>query len=73
MEIGEKTKELIHHQETRQFVRFCIVGGTCALIDAAIASFRPLSSGAHLRLSHLILCQLFPHRLLDFPHEILDA
>ena len=36
MEIGEKTKELIHHQETRQFVRFCIVGGTCALIDAAI-------------------------------------
>ena len=27
---------LIKNQEMRQFVRFCIVGGTCALIDAAI-------------------------------------
>ena len=31
-----KIKELLDHKETRQFMRFCIVGGTCALIDAAI-------------------------------------
>lgn len=31
-----KIKELLNHKETRQFVRFCIVGGTCAMIDAAI-------------------------------------
>lgn len=29
-------RELLTHKETRQFIRFCIVGGTCALIDAAI-------------------------------------
>lgn len=32
----EKIKELLSHKETQQFVRFCIVGGTCALIDAAV-------------------------------------
>ena len=31
-----KIKELLTHKETQQFVRFCIVGGTCAMIDAAI-------------------------------------
>ena len=31
-----KAKDIINHNETRQFIRFCIVGGTCALIDAAI-------------------------------------
>lgn len=29
-------KKVLMHQETRQFVRFCIVGGICALIDAAV-------------------------------------
>lgn len=32
----EKIKKIINHTETRQFIRFCIVGGTCALIDAAV-------------------------------------
>ena len=32
----EKIKELLGHKETRQFIRFCIVGGTCAIIDAAV-------------------------------------
>ena len=36
MKIGDKIKELLSHKETQQFVRFCIVGGTCAIIDAAI-------------------------------------
>ena len=31
-----KVKKIVNKDETRQFVRFCIVGGTCALIDAAI-------------------------------------
>ena len=29
-------KKLLSNKETRQFIRFCIVGGTCAIIDAAI-------------------------------------
>ena len=29
-------KELFSHKETQQFVRFCIVGATCFLIDAAV-------------------------------------
>lgn len=29
-------KALHNQKELRQFIRFCIVGGTCALIDAAI-------------------------------------
>ena len=29
-------KELLSKKETQQFIRFCIVGGTCAVIDAAI-------------------------------------
>lgn len=32
----EKVKKIINHNETRQFIRFCIVGGICALIDAAV-------------------------------------
>ena len=32
----DKIKELLGHKEMRQFVRFCIVGGICAMIDAAI-------------------------------------
>lgn len=35
----EKIKKIINHTETRQFIRFCIVGGTCALIDAAVFYF----------------------------------
>ena len=31
-----KAKEIINHTETRQFIRFCIVGGTCAIIDAIV-------------------------------------
>ena len=31
-----KAKEIINHNETRQFIRFCIVGGTCAIIDAIV-------------------------------------
>ena len=31
-----KIKELFTQKETLQFIRFCIVGGTCAMIDAAI-------------------------------------
>jgi len=31
-----KVKNIINHNETRQFIRFCIVGGTCALIDAIV-------------------------------------
>jgi putative flippase GtrA len=31
-----KVKKIINHNETRQFVRFCIVGGICAMIDAAV-------------------------------------
>lgn len=34
--IAEKIKELFSHKETGQFIRFCIVGGICAMIDAAI-------------------------------------
>lgn len=29
-------KELFSHKETQQFVRFCIVGATCFLIDAVV-------------------------------------
>ena len=29
-------QELLVKKETQQFLRFCIVGGTCAMIDAAI-------------------------------------
>ena len=32
----EKGKKILTHKETGQFIRFCIVGGTCAMIDAAI-------------------------------------
>ena len=31
-----KIKALLSQKEMQQFIRFCIVGGTCALIDAAI-------------------------------------
>lgn len=31
-----KAKDIINHTETRQFIRFCIVGGTCAIIDAIV-------------------------------------
>lgn len=31
-----KIKEYLSKTEMQQFIRFCIVGGTCALIDAAI-------------------------------------
>ena len=31
-----KVKKIINHNETRQFVRFCVVGGICAMIDAAV-------------------------------------
>jgi len=31
-----KIKKIINHSETRQFIRFCIVGGICFLIDAAV-------------------------------------
>lgn len=34
-----KIRELLSRKETQQFLRFCIVGGTCALIDAAIFYF----------------------------------
>ena len=34
--LGEKIKELLSQKEIQQFIRFCIVGGTCAMIDAAI-------------------------------------
>ena len=33
--MNEKIKKVLKHQETLQFVRFCIVGGICAVIDAA--------------------------------------
>ena len=32
----EHIKRLLKEQEVQQFIRFCIVGGTCALIDAAV-------------------------------------
>ena len=31
-----KIRELLGNKEMQQFIRFCIVGGTCALIDAAV-------------------------------------
>ncbi|MCH5168618.1 MAG: GtrA family protein [Prevotellaceae bacterium] len=31
-----KIKELLRNKEMGQFIRFCIVGGTCAVIDAAV-------------------------------------
>ena len=31
-----KVKKIISHNETQQFIRFCIVGGVCAMIDAAV-------------------------------------
>lgn len=31
-----RLKALLMQEEMRQFVRFCIVGGTCAMIDAAV-------------------------------------
>lgn len=31
-----RIKELLSNKETQQFVRFCIVGATCFLIDAAV-------------------------------------
>lgn len=31
-----KIQELLKQKEVQQFMRFCIVGGTCAMIDAAI-------------------------------------
>lgn len=33
---GEKIRDILSKKETQQFIRFCIVGGTCAMIDAAI-------------------------------------
>lgn len=36
MVLIEKIKGLLRKKETQQFIRFCIVGGTCAIIDAAI-------------------------------------
>lgn len=32
----EKVKKIINKDETRQFIRFCMVGGICFLIDAAV-------------------------------------
>ena len=32
----KKIKELLSQKEVQQFLRFCIVGGTCAMIDAAV-------------------------------------
>ena len=32
----DKVKKILRKDETRQFIRFCIVGGTCAMIDAAV-------------------------------------
>ena len=31
-----KVKKIIKHNETQQFIRFCIVGGVCFLIDASV-------------------------------------
>ena len=31
-----KIKKLLSQKEVQQFIRFCIVGGTCAMIDAAV-------------------------------------
>ncbi len=31
-----RIKELLSRKEVQQFIRFCIVGGICAIIDAAI-------------------------------------
>ena len=36
MVVVDKIKEILREQETQQFIRFCIVGGTCAMIDAAV-------------------------------------
>ena len=32
----DRIKELLSNRETQQFIRFCIVGATCFLIDAAV-------------------------------------
>lgn len=36
MQVIENIEGLLRKKETQQFIRFCIVGGTCAMIDAAI-------------------------------------
>ena len=36
MSFEAKIKGFLTNSETQQFIRFCIVGGTCALIDAAV-------------------------------------
>ncbi len=36
MTFAAKIKGLLTNPETQQFIRFCIVGGTCALIDATV-------------------------------------
>ncbi len=36
MTVKDSIKRLLKEQEVQQFIRFCIVGGTCALIDAAV-------------------------------------
>jgi len=36
MVVVDKIKEFLREKETQQFIRFCIVGGTCAMIDAAV-------------------------------------
>ena len=32
----DKVKKIVNKDETRQFIRFCIVGSICFLIDAAV-------------------------------------
>lgn len=32
----DKIKDIVKQEQTRQFIRFCIVGGTCAIIDAIV-------------------------------------
>ena len=40
----ERIKEILSHKETQKFIRFCIVGGVCFLIDAAVFySVRPVA------------------------------
>ena len=48
----ERIREILSHKETQKFIRFCIVGGICFLIDAAVFySVRPFAPeiAEHLR------------------------
>lgn len=48
----EQIREILSHKETQKFIRFCIVGGICFLIDAAVFySVRPFAPeiADHLR------------------------